>query len=127
MLMLLGELISSFAILALLIAALGVARLPDALSRQHAVTKAATVAVSLFALGLALVALASGWGDGWGGAWLWRLGLLVLILLVTLPLASHALAQAGAAETAAKSALAEPTCARSGSGAISPRSTSPAR
>ena len=79
----------------LLIAALGVLRLPDALARQHAATKAATIGVLLFALGLALLA----WGEGWGYGWIVRLVLLVGILLVTLPLASHAVARAGLAET----------------------------
>jgi multicomponent Na+:H+ antiporter subunit G len=78
----------------LLIAAAGILRLPDALARQHAATKAATLAVSLFALGLMLVA----WDAGWGWAWIGRLALMVLILLMTLPLASHALARAGVAE-----------------------------
>jgi multicomponent Na+:H+ antiporter subunit G len=74
----------------LLIAAIGIIRLPDALARQHAATKAATLAVSLFALGLAFVV--------WDAAWTWRLVVVVTILLATLPLASHALARAGAAE-----------------------------
>lgn len=79
----------------LLIAALGVLRLPDALARQHAATKAATLGVLLFAVGLALLA----WGHGWGIGWVVRLVLLVVLLLVTLPLASHAVARAGLAET----------------------------
>ena len=92
--MLVGWLLSSLAMIVLVIAALGSLRLPDALARQHAATKAATLAVSMFAIGLGLVAMASGWG--W--AWLWRLALVVTILLLTLPLASHALARAGVAE-----------------------------
>jgi len=92
--MLIGWLLCGLAMIILVIAALGVLRLPDALARQHAATKAATLAVSMFAIGLAVVAMASGWG--W--AWLWRLALLVVILLLTLPMASHALARAGVAE-----------------------------
>jgi multicomponent Na+:H+ antiporter subunit G len=92
--MLVGWLLCGLAMTVLVIAALGVLRLPDALARQHAATKAATLAVSLFAIGLGLVAMASGWG--W--PWLGRLALLVAILLLTLPLASHALARAGVAE-----------------------------
>lgn len=87
---LLGWSVCSLAMLLLLIAAVGILRLPDALARQHAATKAGTVAVSLFALGLGLVA-----GEG---AWTWRLLLLATILLITLPLASHALARAGVSE-----------------------------
>ena len=87
---LLGWGLCSLAMLVLFIAAVGILRLPDALSRQHAATKAGTLAVSLFALGLALVV-----GES---AWTWRLLALVAILLMTLPLASHALARAGVIE-----------------------------
>jgi multicomponent Na+:H+ antiporter subunit G len=87
---LLGWAICIAAMTILLIAAVGIIRLPDALARQHAATKAGTLAVSLFALGLALVA--------WDVGWTWRLLLLVAILSMTLPLSSHALARAGAAE-----------------------------
>ena len=60
-----GWLVCGLALLILLIAALGVYRLPDALSRQHAATKAATLSLTLFALGTALLA--------WDWAWTWRL------------------------------------------------------
>ena len=91
---LLGGILASLAILTLLVAALGVLRLPDALSRQHAATKAATLAVSLFACALILTASAYGWG--WG--WTVRLLVMIVILLCALPLASHALGRAGLAE-----------------------------
>lgn len=84
----LGWLICGLALLILLIAALGVYCLPDALSRQHAATKAATLSLSLFGLGAGLLA--------WDAAWTWRLILLVAILLAALPLASHALGRAAA-------------------------------
>jgi multicomponent Na+:H+ antiporter subunit G len=74
----------------LLIAAVGLVRLPDALTRQHAATKAGTLGVSLFALGVA-VAVAD-------PAWTWRILSLVLLVLITLPLASHALARAAVRE-----------------------------
>jgi multicomponent Na+:H+ antiporter subunit G len=92
---LLGWLLAALAMLILLIAALGVLRLPDALARQHAATKAATLAVALFACALILTASASGWG--WG--WTMRLLAMMTILLCVLPLASHALARAGLAES----------------------------
>ncbi len=92
--MLAGWLVSGLAMVVLVIAALGIVRLPDALARQHAATKAATLAVSLLAIGLALVA----WASGWGWPWVGRLALVVAILLLTLPLASHALGRAGVAE-----------------------------
>jgi multicomponent Na+:H+ antiporter subunit G len=89
---LLGWGLCSLAMLVLLVAAVGILRLPDALARQHASTKAGTLAVSLFVVGLALVA-----GEV---AWTWRLLALVTFLLMTLPLASHALARAGVIERA---------------------------
>jgi multicomponent Na+:H+ antiporter subunit G len=90
MMSLIGWGICTLAMIVLAIAAYGILRLPDALARQHAATKAATLAVSLFALGLGLVV-----GES---TWTWRLLVLVAILLMTLPLASHALARAGIAE-----------------------------
>jgi multicomponent Na+:H+ antiporter subunit G len=85
-----GGLICLAALLILLIAAVGIVRLPDALARQHAATKAATLAVSIFAIGIGV------WT--WNGAWAWRLTLITVILLLTIPLASHALARSGLAE-----------------------------
>ena len=82
----LGWLVCSLALVILLITALGVYRLPDALSRQHAATKAGTLSLTLFALGTGLLA--------WDAAWTWRLVMLVAILFVSLPLASHALGRA---------------------------------
>lgn len=79
----------------LVVASLGVWRLCDALARQHAATKAATLGVLLFATGLALIAI----GEGWGYGWVVRLGLLIVFLLATLPLASHAVARAGITES----------------------------
>ncbi|MGA7178295.1 MAG: monovalent cation/H(+) antiporter subunit G [Thiobacillaceae bacterium] len=92
MIMTFGWAICILAMIVLAIAAVGILRLPDALARQHAATKAATLAVSLFAIGLALVAA--------NVAWTWRLVVVVAILMTTLPLASHALARAGVAELA---------------------------
>lgn len=83
------------ATLVLLLAAIGLLRLPGALARQHAATKAATLAISLLLGALTVQVISADWGSGW----LLRIGLLLLILLVTLPLAAHALGQSGAAET----------------------------
>ena len=93
--MLLAWLLAILAMLTLLVAALGVVRLPDALSRQHAATKAATLAVTIFACALIIAAAAS--DLGWG--WTLRLLVMVVILLCVLPLASHALGRAGLAES----------------------------
>lgn len=95
---LLGVLMAAIGILILLVAALGVLRLPDALSRQHAATKAATLAVSMFACGLLVTAAVSGWG--WG--WISRLVIMLAILLISLPIASHALARSGMIESGNK-------------------------
>lgn len=74
----------------LLLAAWGVLRLPDALSRQHAATKAGTLAVALVCLGAMLAAGETGWTL--------RLLVILVFLLVTLPVASHLLARAAVRE-----------------------------
>jgi multicomponent Na+:H+ antiporter subunit G len=88
----LGWFFCSLGTLAILIAATGLLRLPDALSRQHAATKAGTVAVILFSIGTALIMLDT--------AWTWRLVMIIVLLMFTLPLASHALSRAAAREIA---------------------------
>ncbi|MBI1381636.1 MAG: hypothetical protein GC161_11190 [Planctomycetaceae bacterium] len=68
------------------IACYGVLVLPDALSRQHAATKAATLALAVLAIGVgALLGTAEVWT---------KLGVLLVTLAATMPLASHALARA---------------------------------
>lgn len=74
----------------LIISAWGVIALPDALSRQHAATKAGAVALSLVLLGAFFVMPTPEWA--------WRLGLILAFLLATLPIASHLLARAAIAE-----------------------------
>lgn len=74
----------------LLIAAWGVVMLPDALSRQHAATKAGTLALAVIGLGALLMS------PDW--AWAWRLAVIVGFLLATLPVASHLLARAAVRE-----------------------------
>jgi multicomponent Na+:H+ antiporter subunit G len=76
--------------LLLVIAAWGVITLPDALARQHAATKAGTLALALIGLGAAFATME------W--AWAWRLALIVGFLLLTLPVASHLLARAAVRE-----------------------------
>ena len=72
----------------LAVAALGLLRLPDALSRQHAATKAATLALGVMLAGLAVLQPAFAW-------WI-RIAALVGVLAATVPIASHALARAAA-------------------------------
>jgi multicomponent Na+:H+ antiporter subunit G len=83
-----GLLLLGAALLA--VAALGVLRLPGALAKQHAATKAATLALGVMVLGVAALYPDAAW---WG-----RLALLIAVLLATLPLASHALARAAATQ-----------------------------
>lgn len=75
----------------LLLAGFGLLRLPDALSRQHAATKAGTLGAGLIILGAGLVA--------WDAAWTWRLLVLASVLLVAMPLGSNALARAALRES----------------------------
>lgn len=77
----------------LLLAAWGVIRLPDALSRQHAATKAGTLAVAMVCLGAMLEAGTAGW--------VLRLLAILVFLLATLPVASHLLARAAVRESGA--------------------------
>jgi len=76
--------------LLLVIAAWGVFSLPDALSRQHAATKAGTLAAALLCLG-AMAAFPE-------SAWIVRLGVILLFLAATLPVSSHMLARAAVRE-----------------------------
>ncbi len=81
----------------LVVAAWGVIILPDALSRQHAATKAGTLALSLVCLGAWLLVPTVDWA--------WRLALIVGFLMATLPVASHLLARAAIVESGLDEAL----------------------
>lgn len=78
----------SAGVLLLLVAAAGLFRLPDALSRQHAATKSVTLALGLILLGMALIAADIRF---WS-----KVGAIISFLLVTVPSASHMLARAAA-------------------------------
>lgn len=93
-----GALVAAGALL-LLVAGWGVLRLPHALARQHAATLAGTLALACVLLGVLLAVRQ--------GAWSWRLALLDVVLLVTLPLSSQVLARAAATQ-ARWDRLAEP-------------------
>lgn len=83
----------------LIVAAAGLFLLPDALARQHAATKGGTLALSAILLGTALA--------GGDAGWWWRVGVIVPLLFVTLPVASHMLARAAAREQYSARELAE--------------------
>lgn len=74
----------------LVISALGLHVLPDALSRQHAGTKATTFSLLVVCLGASLI-------HG-GQAFIVRLILLMVFLFVTLPLGSHVIGKAAQTE-----------------------------
>lgn len=71
----------------LVVSAVGLFVLHDALARQHAATKAGTLALAMILLG---TAMASGGGAGW---W-WRVAAVEAWLVLTLPVASHLIARA---------------------------------
>lgn len=72
----------------LVIAALGLWTLPDALARQHAATKAGTLSLTLLLFGAGLLSRDTDW-------W-WRIAVVAVLLICTLPVASHMLARAAA-------------------------------
>ena len=80
--------VTAFGMLLLVVAAVGLFRLPDALARQHAATKSATLALGLVLIGAALYA-----DDP---TWWWRVAAILVLLVSTLPVASHMLARAAA-------------------------------
>ncbi len=94
-----GVILVGFGSVLLVVAALGLFLLPDALARQHAATKAGTLALSAVLLGTAIV--------GGDVSWWWRVGVIVALLFATLPVASHMLARAAAREQFGAETLAE--------------------
>jgi multicomponent Na+:H+ antiporter subunit G len=85
---LLGAVLLLLGVLLLLVAAAGLFLLPDALARQHAATKSGTLALGLILVG----ALLHGGQPGWG----WRVAAVLVLLVSTLPIASHMIARAAA-------------------------------
>lgn len=82
MVAILGSIIALAGAIFLFLASLGLIRMPDVYNRMQAGTKATTLGSMLVFLGFALVM---------PGAWP-RLVLLILFILLTNPLSSHALA-----------------------------------
>jgi multicomponent Na+:H+ antiporter subunit G len=89
--------------MALLIAAWGVLVLPDALARQHAATKAGTLAAALITLGAMAAAVDT-------GSWV-RLTVILVFLFATLPVSSHMLARAALQEQEPDGSADEPPLA----------------
>lgn len=90
-----GAAAAIFGAFALVVAAIGLRRLPDALSRQHAGTKAVAFALLFLAAGTAAL-------DG-GAGFAVRGALLIALLGVTTPIASHLLARAALRESGRES------------------------
>ena len=81
-----GQLILALGALILLLAAIGLHTLPDALSRQHAATTAGSLGIAGIVAGAALI--------GGDAAWIGRALALIAIVWLTMPVASHVLARA---------------------------------
>ncbi len=79
-----GSLISLAGSLFLLLAAVGVIRMPDTYNRMQTGTKATTLGSMLFFIGIALV----------HPAWWTKLLILIVFIFITNPLSSHVLARA---------------------------------
>jgi multicomponent Na+:H+ antiporter subunit G len=76
--------------LVLLLASAGLFVLRDALSRQHAATKAGSLGIVFIVAGAACL------GGDW--SWGWRALVIVLLVWLTMPVASHVLARAALRE-----------------------------
>lgn len=90
MMTLAGSFLLCCGVLVLLLASLGLFVLQDALSRQHAATKAGSLGIVLIVAGAALL------GGSW--AWGWRALAIIVLVWLTMPVASHVLARAAARE-----------------------------
>ncbi|MBB5985430.1 monovalent cation/H(+) antiporter subunit G [Sphingobium lignivorans] len=82
---LLAMLLLSLGALFLLVAAIGVFRLPDPLQRMHSATKAGTLGATLMLLGVMLSGTLDGMMTG---------SLVILFLLLTLPIGAQLLGRA---------------------------------
>lgn len=88
-----GWLLLTAGTLALVVASAGLFVLGDALSRQHAATKAGSLGLVLIVAGAACTF------GSWAAAW--RAAVVVLLVWATMPVASHVLARAALRESGA--------------------------
>lgn len=77
--------LASIGVAFLLISSIGVIRLPDVLSRMHAVGKAATLGISALLLSA---------GIFFGNGQIWRMVALIVLFFVTAPISTAAMARA---------------------------------
>jgi len=89
-----GTLFIVLGVLVLLLASSGLFVLKDALSRQHAATKAGSLGIVMIVSGAALI------GGNW--SWVWRAMVIVILVWCTMPVASHMLARAAIRESRSK-------------------------
>ncbi len=82
---LVGAIITLIGSIFLFLGALGLLRMPDVFNRMQAGTKATTLGTILFLAGLAF---------GFGGSATGKIVILILFIILTNPLSSHALARA---------------------------------
>jgi multicomponent Na+:H+ antiporter subunit G len=80
-------LLAAIGVFLVLVAGLGIVRMPDLLTRMHASSKAATLGCALI-----LLAVALWFGDAAATA---RVVLIILFLFATAPVASHMIGRAG--------------------------------
>jgi len=80
----LGYIFIFFGVMAFLISAIGLVRMPDIYTRMHAGTKATTMGVILVILGAICIE----------PSWAWKLILLAVFILLTNPLSSSVIARA---------------------------------
>jgi len=92
--MVLGTGLLAMGVLVLMISCWGLFVFKDSLSRQHAATKAGSLGLVLIVLG----------GAALGGHWGWWLRAIIIVLLIwiTMPIASHVLARAALQENGKK-------------------------
>lgn len=81
-----GSIVLSLGVVILVVSSLGLFVFKDALSRQHAATKSGSLGVVAIVLGAVLI----GGGPDW-----WVRGLIIIaVVWLTMPVASHVLARA---------------------------------
>jgi multicomponent Na+:H+ antiporter subunit G len=84
MIVYLGYFFIFLGVIAFLISAIGLVRMPDVYTRMHAGTKATTMGMLLVVLGTVCIE----------PSWAWKLILLVVFILLTNPLSSSVIARA---------------------------------
>jgi len=81
-----GAILIGLGALILLLASIGLFVLRDAMSRQHAATKAGALGVVCIVFGTALI--------GGDAGWIWRAAAIIAIVWLTMPVAAHVLGRA---------------------------------